>query len=99
MLHKLSADHVRNYDLIAFEDLVPSNMVKDHKLVKAIQDASWSEFRRQLVYKGTGKWWSRLILPLRSAMLVLRCSVVWGKGSFCAKVDLPGMRCCPQQGH
>lgn len=36
MLHKLSADHVRNYDLIAFEDLVPSNMVKDYKLVKAI---------------------------------------------------------------
>lgn len=77
MLHKLSADHVRNYDLIAFEDLVPSNMVKDHKLVKAIQDASWSEFRRQLVYKGTGKWWSRLILPLRSALLVLRGRTLW----------------------
>lgn len=30
MLHKLSTQLVRDYDLIAIEDLAPKNMVKNH---------------------------------------------------------------------
>lgn len=30
MLHKLSTQLVRDYDLIAIEDLAPKNMVKSH---------------------------------------------------------------------
>lgn len=59
-LHKLSAYLVRNYDVICLEDLNVKGMEQNHHLARAIADAAWNEFVRQLEYKS--EWHGKNVL-------------------------------------
>ena len=61
-LHKLSTRLVNETQVIAVETLAVSNMQKNRRLSKAIGDAGWSEFLRQLEYKSL--WYGRELVGI-----------------------------------
>jgi putative transposase len=61
-LHKLTTQLVKENQTIAVEDLAVRNMVKNHKLARAISDASWGELVRQLTYKAA--WYGRKLIKI-----------------------------------
>ena len=61
-LHKLSRRLIDENQVVCVETLAVKNMVKNRSLAKAISDASWGEFVRQLRYKG--EWAGRSVVEI-----------------------------------
>jgi putative transposase len=60
--HKLTTQLIRENQTIVVEDLAVKNMVKNHKLARAISDANWGELVRQLDYKAS--WYGRELIKI-----------------------------------
>jgi len=58
--HEFTTRLVRDYDVIAVEDLAVKNMIKHPRLALHIADANWGEIRRQLEYKSA--WYGRTLV-------------------------------------
>ena len=79
-LHKLTTKLVKAYDVIVLEDLKVKNMLKNHKLAKAISNASWAAFVRFLRYKC--EWYGKLFIlvpPHYTSRICHKCGRDSGK--------------------
>ena len=87
-IHKATTWLAGTYSEICIEDLHVAGMVKNHRLAKAVSDASFAEFRRQLEYK-TARTGTRLHIVDRwypSSKTCSRCGRVKAKLSLSERV-------------
>ena len=52
-LHEVSSQLVKTHDRLCLEDLAVANLLGNRQLARAISDAAWTEFARQLGYKAS----------------------------------------------
>ena len=87
-MHKATTWLAETYSEISIEDLNVAGMVKNHHLAKAVSDAAFAEFRRQLEYK-TARTGARLHVIDRwypSSKTCSKCGAVKAKLSLNERV-------------
>ena len=83
-LHQVTSRLARTKSAVVLEDLNVTGMVRNHHLAQAILDVGFSEFRRQMAYKG--QWYGcQIILAPRFYPSSKRCSQC---GHIKVKMDL-----------
>lgn len=73
-LQKLSTKLIRQYDVIVFEDLRPSNMMKNHHLARTIGEQGWRMLITMCQYKV--KWYDKeviLVSPRNTTQTCASC--------------------------
>lgn len=79
-LHNLTKQLVEHYDVIKIEDLKTKNLLKNHKLARAIANQSWREIRSQLEYKCD--WYGKQLItvnPRKTSQICSTCGYDDGK--------------------
>lgn len=79
-LHNLTKQLVEQYDVIKIEDLKAKNLMKNHKLARAIANQAWREIRRQLEYKC--EWYGKQLVtvnPRKTSQICSNCGYDDGK--------------------
>ena len=87
-MHKATTWLASTFSEICIEDLNAAGMVRNHRLAKAVSDAAFGEFRRQLDYK-TAKTGARLHVVDRwypSSKICSKCGRVKAKLSLAERV-------------
>jgi putative transposase len=69
---KLARCVIRSNDLVAYEDLRVTNMVKNHCLAKSISDAGWYQFRAWL--EAFGRIFGRVTIAVNPQLTSQECS-------------------------
>lgn len=91
-LHKVSLFLIKNYDIICAETLKVKNMMKNHKLAKAISDVSWFEFCQQLEYKSL--WYDKKFVQINTYFASSQiCSDCGFKNSEVKNIDIREWTC------
>ncbi|GEO48225.1 RNA-guided endonuclease TnpB family protein [Companilactobacillus kimchii] len=79
-LHKITRELVENNDMIVIEDLKTKNLLKNHKLSRAIANQSWRALRLMLEYKC--EWYGKKLLivnPFKTSQICSNCGYDDGK--------------------
>ena len=79
-LHMLTKTLVEQYDMIKIEDLKAKNLMKNHKLARAIANQSWRKLRQMLEYKCT--WYGKqlvIVNPRKTSQICSNCGYDDGK--------------------
>jgi putative transposase len=90
-LHKITTRLVRENQTVVIEDLMVRNMVANHRLARAVSDASWRLLRSMLAYKTS--WYGRELIVIDRWFPSTKLCSVCGSLQRSLPLDVRSWRC------